>query len=104
MYFHQHYSQELTVGHKQNKQFFLGQLIVSDSVDVPNENTIDRDRIQLASSSSGTISLDQVKYQYVPKAKCDSQVDTSDTETSAASTARDDELSIEDLMAKMKQM
>ena len=45
-----------------------------------------------------------MKYQYVPKAKCDPQIDTSDTETSAASTARDEELSIEDLMAKMKQM
>jgi hypothetical protein len=45
-----------------------------------------------------------VKYQYVPKAKCDPQVDTSDNETSAASTTRDDELSIEDLMAQMKQM
>ncbi len=45
-----------------------------------------------------------MKYQYVPKAKCDSQIDISDTETSAASTTRDDELSIEDLMAKMKEM
>jgi len=78
--------------------------LVSNSVDVPNENTIDRARIQLASSSNETVSLDQVKYQYVPKTKFDPQIDTSDNETSAASTARDDELSIEDLMAKMKQM
>ncbi len=45
-----------------------------------------------------------MKYQYVPKAKCDPQIDLSDNETSATSTARDDELSIEDLMAKMKEM
>jgi hypothetical protein len=45
-----------------------------------------------------------VTYQYVLKPKRDPQVDTSDNETSAASTTRDDELSIEDLMAKMKQM
>ncbi|CAF2918147.1 unnamed protein product [Rotaria sp. Silwood2] len=78
--------------------------LVSDSVDVPNENTIDRNRIQLASSSNGTVSLDQVKYQYVPKIKGDPQVDTSDNETSAASTTRDDDISLEDLMAKMKEM
>lgn len=83
---------------------FQGIELVSGSADVPNENTIDRDRIQVAGSSSGTISLDQVKYQYIPKAKNDPQVDTSDNETSAASTTRDDELSIEDLMAKMKEM
>ncbi len=77
---------------------------MDNSVDVPNENTVDQNRIQLASSSSGTVSLDQIKYQYVPKAKCDPQVDTSDNETSAASVTRDEELSIEDLMAKMKQM
>ncbi|CAF4368797.1 unnamed protein product, partial [Rotaria sordida] len=35
--------------------------LVSVSVDVPNENTVDRNRIQLASSSTGTGSLDQVK-------------------------------------------
>ncbi|CAF1200643.1 unnamed protein product [Rotaria sordida] len=77
--------------------------LVSDSVDVPNENTVDRNRIQLASSSTGTGSLDQVKYQYVPKVKCDPQVEVSD-ETSAASTKQDDDMSIEDLMAKMKEM
>jgi hypothetical protein len=87
-----------------SKNFYLGIELVSNSVDTPNENTIDRDRIQLASSSNGTISLDQVKYQYVPKAKRDPQIDTSDNETSAASTTRDEELSIEDLMAKMKEM
>ncbi|CAF0810282.1 unnamed protein product [Rotaria sordida] len=77
--------------------------LVSDSVDVPNENTVDRNRIQLASSSTGTGSLDQVKYQYVPKVKYDPQVEVSD-ETSAASTKQDDDMSIEDLMAKMKEM
>ena len=82
----------------------LGIELVSDSADVTDENTIDRARIQLASSSGGTVSLDQVKYQYIPKAKGDPQIDTSDNETSAASTTRDDELSIEDLMAKMKEM
>lgn len=84
--------------------FSLGIELVSDSVNVPNENNVDQNRIQLASSSNGTASLDQIRYQYVPKAKCDPQIDTSDNETSAASTARDDELSIEDLMAKMKEM
>lgn len=82
----------------------LGIELVSDSVDVPNENAIDHNRIQLASSSSGTVSLDQIKYQYVPKSKSDLQVDTSDNETSAASATRDDDLSIEDLMAQMKQI
>lgn len=82
----------------------LGIELVSDSVEVPNENTVDRSHIELASSSSGTISLDQVKYQYVPKVKCNPQIDTSDNETSAASTARDEDLSIEDLMAQMKRM
>ncbi len=84
--------------------FLIGIELVSNSVDVSDENTIDRARIQFASSSDGTVSLDQVKYQYVPKAKCDPQIDLSDNETSAASTARDDELSIEDLMAKMRDM
>lgn len=83
---------------------FAGIELVSDSAEVPNETTIDRNRIQIAASSGGTVSLDQVKYQYIPKAKNDPQVDTSDNETSAASTTRDDELSIEDLMAKMKEM
>ena len=69
-----------------------------------NENTIDRNRIQLASSSNGIALLDHVKYQYVPRGACDPQVDTSDNETSAASTTRDDDISIEDLMAKMKEM
>ncbi|CAM4795124.1 unnamed protein product [Rotaria magnacalcarata] len=78
--------------------------LVSTSVEVPNENEVNRTFIQVDSSSDGTISLDQIKYQYVPKVKCDLQVDISDTETSAASTTRDDDISIEDLMAKMKEM
>ncbi|CAF3810700.1 unnamed protein product [Rotaria sp. Silwood1] len=78
--------------------------LVSDSIDVPNENLIDKNRIQLTSSSNGTVSLDQIKYQYIPKIKNDSQIDTSDNETSAASTTRDDDITIEDLMAKMKEM
>ncbi|UJR31934.1 hypothetical protein I4U23_019407 [Adineta vaga] len=78
--------------------------LVSDSVDVPNENSVDHSHIELASSSNGTISLDQIKYQYNSKVKCNPQVDTSDNETSTASTARDNELSLEDLMAQMKGM
>ncbi|CAF0913903.1 unnamed protein product [Adineta steineri] len=78
--------------------------LVDNSVDVPNENTIDQKHIQLDSSSTGAVSLNQVKYQYVPKAKCNPQIDTSDNETSATSTTRDDELSIEDLMNQMKGM
>ena len=84
--------------------FFLGIELVGNSVDVPNENTVDPNRIQVASSSSGTVSIDHIKYQYNPKEKRDSQVDTSDNETSTASIVRDEELSLEDLMAKMKQM
>ncbi|CAF4923190.1 unnamed protein product, partial [Rotaria magnacalcarata] len=72
----------------------LGIELVSTSVEVPNENEVNRTFIQVDSSSDGTISLDQIKYQYVPKVKCDLQVDISDTETSAASTTRDDDISI----------
>ncbi|CAF4737114.1 unnamed protein product, partial [Rotaria socialis] len=78
--------------------------LVSNSIEVPNENEVDRNFIQVDSSSDGTISLDQIKYQYVPKVKCDPPVDISDTEISASSTTRDDDISIEDLMAKMKEM
>lgn len=83
---------------------FVGIELVSDSGEASTDNPVDAARIQFASSSGGTVSLEQVKYQYAPRAKCNSQVDTSDNETSAASTARDDELSIEDLMAQMKSM
>lgn len=78
--------------------------LVSNSVDEKDGNTVDQSRIQLASSSDGNVSLNQVRYQYLPRENSDSQVDTSDAETSAASTTRDDDMSLEDLMAKMKSM
>jgi hypothetical protein len=78
--------------------------LVSDSVETPNENAVDRNRIELTSSSNSTISLDHVKYQYTRQPKGSAQIDTSDNETSAASATRDDDLSIEDLMAQMKKM
>ena len=78
--------------------------LVSHSVDAPDENAVDRNRIELAASSNSTISLDQVKYQYTRQPRASAQVDTSDNETSAASATRDDDLSIEDLMAQMKKM
>jgi len=79
------------------------ELVRDSTADIlPSEENIDKSRIQLTSSSSGTVSLDQIKYQYTRKAEGQSQIDTSDNETSAASTTRDDDISLEDLMAKMK--
>lgn len=77
---------------------------MSDSSDQPTDNKVDQNRIQITSSSNDTASLDQIKYQYTRTSKDNTQIDTSDNETSVASTTRDDELSIEDLMAQMKTM
>jgi len=84
--------------------FYLGIELVSESVDVPDENTVNRNRIQLTGPPNDNVSLDQVRHQFIPKPKCNPQIDTSDNETSATSTTRDEELSIDELMAQMKNM
>jgi len=78
--------------------------LVSDSSDQPTDNKVDQNRIQITSSSNDTASLDQIEYQYTRTSKDKTQIDTSDNETSETSTTRDDELSIEELMAQMKTM
>lgn len=77
---------------------------MSDSSDQPTDNKVDQNRIQITSSSNDTASLDQIEYQYTRTSKDKTQIDTSDNETSETSTTRDDELSIEELMAQMKTM
>ena len=84
--------------------FCTGIELVSDSSDQQTDNKVDPNRIQITSSSNNAASLTQVQYQYTRKPTDKAQVDTSDNETSAASTNRDDELSIDELMAQMKGM